>query len=71
MKLYNEGQSVAVETKGLVFSDGWVHKFLNRNGLSIRRRRTEAQAIPDQWGDRLCAYILKVRRLRNRMESVA
>ena len=35
-KFYNEGQLVDTETKALVFSDGWVKKFLNRNELSIR-----------------------------------
>ena len=37
---------------------------MNRNGLSVRRRTTEAQKSPDQLIDKLCAYILKIRRLR-------
>lgn len=55
-KMLNESQSVDTDTKVLVFSDGWVQKFLNRNGLS------------DQLVDRLCVYILKVRLLRKKME---
>ncbi len=51
----------------LSYSDGWVQKFMNRNGLSIRRRTTEAQKNPNQLVDKLCAFILKVRRLRRRM----
>ena len=51
----------------LTFSQGWLEKFMNRNGLSVRRRTTEAQKSPDQLIDKLCAYILKVRRLRNKM----
>ena len=32
----------------LTFSQGWLEKFVNRNGLSVRRRTTEAQKSPDQ-----------------------
>lgn len=38
----------------LTFSQGWLEKFMNRNGLSVRRRTTEAQKSPDQLIDRLC-----------------
>ena len=31
----------------LTFSQGWLEKFMNRNGLSVRRRTTEAQKSPD------------------------
>ena len=51
----------------LTFSQGWLEKFMNRNGLSVRRRTTEAQKSPDQLIDKLCAYILKIRRLRMKM----
>ena len=51
----------------LTFSQGWLEKFVNRNGLSVRRRTTEAQKSPDQLIDKLCAYILKIRRLRMTM----
>lgn len=51
----------------LTFSQGWLEKFMNRNGLSMRRRTTESQKSPDQLIDRLCAYILKIRRLRMKM----
>ena len=40
---------------------------MNRNGLSVRRRTTETQKSPDQLIDKLCAYILKIRRLRMKM----
>ena len=50
--------------KILSYSHGWLEKFMNRNGLSLRRRTTEAQKTPDQLIDKLCAYILKIRRLR-------
>ena len=40
---------------------------MKRNGLSIRRRTTQAQKTPDQLINKLSAYILKVRRLRKRM----
>ena len=51
----------------LIFSQGWLEKFMNRNALSVRRRTTEAQKSPDQLIDELCAYILKIRRLRMKM----
>ena len=40
------------------------------NGVSIRRRTTQAQKTPDQLIDKLNAYILKVRRLQKRMDYV-
>ena len=51
----------------LIFSQRWLEKFMNRNALSVRRRTTEAQKSPDQLIDKLCAYILKIRRLRMKM----
>ena len=47
--------------KILSYSRGCPEKFTNRNGLSLRRRTTEAQKTPDQLIDKLCAYILKIR----------
>ena len=52
--------------KILSYSRGWLEKFMNRNGLSLRRRTTEAHKTPDQLVDKLCAYNLKIRRLRTR-----
>ena len=57
---YDEGDKI------LSYSCGWLEKFVNRNGLSLRRRTMEAQKTPDQLTDKLCAYILKIRRLRTR-----
>ena len=52
----------------LTFNAGWLSKFMERNGLTIIRRRTmEAQKSPDQLTDKLCGYVLKVRRLRQKM----
>ena len=51
--------------KILSYSRGWLEKFMNRNGLSLRRRRTEAQKT-DELIDRLYAYILKIRRFHTR-----
>lgn len=41
-------------------------KFMARNGLSVRRRTTESQKDPDRLIDKLIAYILQVRRQRDR-----
>ena len=45
----------------LTFSQGWLETFINKNGLSVRCRRTEAQKSPDQLIDKMCAYILKMK----------
>ena len=52
--------------KILSYNRGWLEKFMNRNGLSLRRRATEAQKTPNQLTDKLCTYILKIRRLHTR-----
>ena len=53
----------------LFFSNGWVQKFMARNGLSIRQHTTQDQKTPKQLIDKLCAYILKIRRLCKQMNS--
>ena len=40
---------------------------MGRNGLSVRRRTTESQKDPEGLIDKLIAYILQVRRQRNRL----
>ena len=67
-KALQEGRPVDIDRGSLVYSDGWVQKFMARNGLSLRRRTTEAQKNPNQLVNKICAYILKVRRLRKRMD---
>lgn len=42
---------------------GWLHKFMKRNGLSLRRKTTTAQQEPSRLIDKLISYILQVRRL--------
>ena len=42
-------------SSSFIASNGWVQKFMGRNGLSVRRRTTESE------------YILQVRRQRNRL----
>ena len=45
----------------------WLNqKSMARNGLSVRRRTTESEKDPDRLIDKLIAYILQVRRPRNR-----
>ena len=50
-----------------IASNGWVQKFMGRNGLSVRRRTTESQKDPERLIDKLIAYILQVKRQRNRL----
>lgn len=66
-KFQEEKQKDDPNIKTLVFSAGWLTQFMKRNGLSIRRRTTQTQKTPDQLIDKLSAYILKLRRLRKRM----
>ena len=66
-KFQEEKEKEDPNTTKLTFSHGWLEKFMNRNGLSMRRRTTEGQKSPDQLIDKLCAYILKIRRLRMKM----
>ena len=40
---------------------------MTRNGLSIRQRTTRAQKNSKELIDKLCAYVLKIKRLRKRM----
>ena len=66
-KFQEEKQKDDPNIKTLVFSAGWLTQVMKRNGLSIRRRTTQAQKTPDQLIDKLSAYILKLRRLRKQM----
>lgn len=50
----------------VVSGNGWVQKFMTRNGLSVRRRTTESQKDQDRLINKLIAYILQVGRQRNR-----
>ena len=40
---------------------------MGRNGLSVRRRTTKSQKDPERLINKLIAYILQVRRRRNRL----
>ena len=63
----HEQKCKAVQVSPSFFaSNGWVQKFMARNGLSVSSRTTESQKDPDRLSDKLIAYILQVRRLRNR-----
>ena len=51
----------------LTFSEDWLSKFMEWNGLTIQGRTTEAQKSPDQLTNKLCGYVLKVRSLHQKM----
>ena len=44
-------------------SNGWLYKFMKRNGLSLRRKTSICQKDPEQLIDKLVFYIIQVRRL--------
>ena len=58
--LYDEKQSEPSEKECFVATNGWVSKFLKRNGLSLRRRTTTAKKDPSHVIDLLMMYILNV-----------
>ena len=47
-----------------IASNGWVLKFMARNGLSVRRRTNKSQKDPDKLIDKIISYILQARRQR-------
>ena len=62
--MYDEKNSGPAGNDAFIASNGWVTKFLNRNGPSLRRRTTIAQKDPSpRMIDKIVMYILKVRRL--------
>ena len=66
-KMQEEKTITDLNSKTISFNDGWVQKFMRRHGLYIHRRTTEAQKNPSQLIDKLCAYVAKVRKLRQRV----
>ena len=38
-------------------SEGWLEKFMSRNGLSLRRRTTQAQKTPEQIIDKMIFHV--------------
>ena len=47
-------------------SEGWLEKFMSRNGLLLRRRTTQAQETSGQIIDKVMSYILYVCQLKQR-----
>ena len=47
-------------------NEGWLEKFMSRNGLSLSRRTSQAQKTPEQIIDKVISYILYVRQLKQR-----
>ena len=47
-------------------SEGWLEKFISRNGLSPHRRTTQAQKTPEQTTDKVISYISYTFQLKQR-----
>ena len=47
-------------SSSFIASNGWVQKFMAKNGRSVRRRTTESQKNPDRLMNKLIGYILQV-----------
>ena len=64
--IHEQKCQTAQVSPSFIASNGWVQEFMARSGLSVRRRTTEPQKDPDRLIDKLIAYILEIRRQRNR-----
>ena len=53
---------------GFSASRGWLEKLMYRNGLSLRRRTTQAQTTPDKIIEKLVSYIFYIRRLKEKKQ---
>lgn len=51
------------EENEFLASTGWLKRFMQRNGLSLRRKTSIAQKDPDKLIDKLVSFVLQVRRL--------
>lgn len=51
----------------ITFSGGWLQSIMARNGLCNRQCTKEAKRDPNQLVDKICAYIVKVKRLHQKM----
>ena len=47
-----------------VGSRGWLHNFMARYSISLRRRTTVSQKLPGDVDSQIVEYLMKVRRLR-------
>ena len=47
-------------------SQGWLERFMPRNGLCLRHRTTQAQKTPEQITDKMISYISYIRQLKQR-----
>ena len=47
-------------------SQGWLERFMPRNGLCLRHRTTQAQKTPEQKTDKMISYISYIRQLKQR-----
>ena len=47
-------------------SEGWLEKFMSRNGLSLHRLTTQVQKTPEQIIDKVISYSLYVHPLKQR-----
>ena len=56
------------ECEGFKVSRGWLEKFFKRNGLSLCRRTTVSQQLPQNLIPKITSFIVKIRRLRHEMK---
>ena len=66
-ELFEEEESIREEAKSDTFagSNGWLYRFFQRHCITIRRKTTMAQKLPEQLAPKVINFILYVRLLRN------
>ena len=66
VELFNNDETIALETEGDRFeaSKGWLENFFSRHHITLRRRTTLGQKVPDLVIPKLENFILYVRYLR-------
>ena len=61
--MYDEPCKESDEYKVFIVSTGWLYRFMNRYGLSLRRA-TISQHDPQNLIDKIVSYIIHIRRIQ-------
>ena len=65
VRMYTEEKSAGKDQMNTFrASEGWLEKFVSRNGLPLPCRTTRAQKAPEQITDKVILYISHVRQLK-------